>query len=105
MAGTVEAVGPNVTLFKPGDEVYGGVGAALSEYVVVREKGAIVLKPENMSFEEAAAIPIAAVTALQGLRDNGRIAAGQKVLINGASGARSSITRRTTSPRVTTGTT
>jgi NADPH:quinone reductase-like Zn-dependent oxidoreductase len=86
VAGTVEAVGTNVTLFKPGDEVFGGVSGALAEYVVAREKGAIVAKPANMTFEEAAAIPIAAITALQGLRDHGRIAAGQKVLINGASG-------------------
>ena len=86
VAGTVEAVGAKVTLFKPGDEVFGGVHGALSDYVVAREKGGIVLKPANMSFEEAAAIPIAAITALQGLRDQGRIAAGQKVLINGASG-------------------
>lgn len=86
VAGTVEAVGPNVTLFKPGDEVFGGVGGAFSEYVIAREQGAIVLKPSNLSFEEAAGIPIAAITALQGLRDQGRIAAGQKVLINGASG-------------------
>ena len=86
VAGTVEAVGPNVTLFKPGDEVFGGVGGALAEYVIAREQGAIVSKPNNMTFEEAAGIPIAAITALQGLRDQGRIAAGQKVLINGASG-------------------
>jgi NADPH:quinone reductase-like Zn-dependent oxidoreductase len=86
VAGTVEAVGKDVTLFKPGDPVFGGVGAAYSEYVVTRETGSIVMKPENLSFEEAAAIPIAAVTALQGLRDQGRIKAGQKVLINGASG-------------------
>jgi NADPH:quinone reductase-like Zn-dependent oxidoreductase len=86
VAGTVEAVGKDVTLFKPGDSVFGGVGAAYSEYVVTRETGSIVMKPENLSFEEAAAIPIAAVTALQGLRDQGRIKAGQKVLINGASG-------------------
>ena len=86
MAGVVEAIGPNVTLFEVGDEVYGGVGGAFSEYVIAREKGSIVLKPKNLSFEEAAAIPIAAVTALQGLRDNGHIAAGQHVLINGASG-------------------
>ena len=86
VAGTVEAVGKDVTLFKPGDEVFGGVGAAYSEYILAREKGAIVAKPENMSFEDAAAIPIAAITALQGLRDQGHIAAGQKVLINGASG-------------------
>ena len=86
VSGTVEAVGPNVTLFKPGDEVFGGVHGALAEYVVAREKGGIVAKPENLTFDEAAAIPIAAITALQGLRDQGHIAAGQKVLINGASG-------------------
>ena len=86
VAGTVEAVGSEVTLFKPGDEVFGGAHGAYSEYVVAREKGAIVTKPSNLSFEEAAAIPIAAITALQGLRDHGHIAAGQKVLVNGASG-------------------
>ena len=86
MAGTVEAVGAKVTRFKPGDEVYGGVHGALAAYVVAREQGNIVAKPENMSFEEAAGIPIAAMTALQGLRDSGGIKAGQKVLINGASG-------------------
>ena len=86
VAGTVEAVGPEVTLFKPGDEVFGGAHGAFAEYVVVREKGGIVAKPANLSFEEAAAIPIAAITALQGLRDQGHIAAGKKVLINGASG-------------------
>jgi NADPH:quinone reductase-like Zn-dependent oxidoreductase len=86
VAGTVEAVGPNVTRFKPGDEVFGGVGGAFSEYVIAREQGAIVAKPANISFEEAAGIPIAAITALQGLRDQGKIAAGKKVLINGASG-------------------
>ena len=86
VAGTVEAVGANVTLFKPGDAVFGGVHGALAEYAVAREQGAIVLKPENLSFDEAAGIPIAAITALQGLRDQGGIKAGQKVLINGASG-------------------
>ena len=86
MAGVVEAVGPNVTTFKPGDEVFGGVGGALAEYVIAREKGAVVHKPASLSFEEAAGIPIAAITALQGLRDQGHLAAGQKVLINGASG-------------------
>ena len=86
VAGVVEAVGPNVTLFKPGDEVFGGVHGALAEYVVGREQGAIVIKPQEMTFEEAAAIPIAAITALQGLRDHGGIKAGQKVLVNGASG-------------------
>ena len=86
VAGTVEAVGASVTQFKAGDEVFGGVHGALAEYVVAREKGGIVRKPAELSFEEAAAMPIAAITALQGLRDNGHIAAGQKVLINGASG-------------------
>jgi NADPH:quinone reductase-like Zn-dependent oxidoreductase len=86
VAGTVEAVGASVTDFKPGDEVFGGAAGALSEFVVARASGAIVLKPDNMTFEEAGAIPIAAITALQGLRDEGRIAAGKKVLINGASG-------------------
>ena len=86
MAGVVESVGPNVTLFKPGDEVFGGVNGAFGEYVIAREKGAIVHKPANLSFDEAAGIPIAAITALQGLRDSGRLEAGQKVLINGASG-------------------
>jgi NADPH:quinone reductase-like Zn-dependent oxidoreductase len=86
VAGIVEVVGSNVTLFKPGDEVFGGANGALAEYVVAGEKRAIVAKPPNMSFEEAAAIPIAAITALQGLRDQGHLSAGKKVLINGASG-------------------
>jgi NADPH:quinone reductase-like Zn-dependent oxidoreductase len=86
MSGIVEVVGANVTTFKPGDEVFGGANGALAEYAVVREKGAVVPKPANMSFEEAAGIPIAAITALQGLRDQGHLKAGQKVLINGASG-------------------
>jgi NADPH:quinone reductase-like Zn-dependent oxidoreductase len=86
VAGTVEQVGANVTRLKPGDEVFGGVRGALAQYVVARERGAIVPKPAELTFDEAAAIPIAAITALQGLRDQGRIAAGQKVLINGASG-------------------
>lgn len=85
-AGTVEAVGAKVTRFKPGDEVFGGAGGALAEYVLARETASIVPKPPQMTFDEAAAIPIAAITALQALRDQGRIAAGQKVLINGASG-------------------
>lgn len=85
-AGTVEAVGSKVTRFKPGDAVYGGRSGALAEYVAVRESRAIVIKPDNISFEQAAAVPIAAITALQGLRDQGRLQSGQKVLINGASG-------------------
>ena len=85
-AGTVQAVGPGVTRFKPGDEVFGGANGAFAEYVNVRESGALVLKPANVSFEQVATVPIAAITALQALRDKGRIQAGQKVLINGASG-------------------
>lgn len=86
-AGTVEAVGPNVKQFKPGDDVFGGRTGAFAEYVTVREeRGAIVLKPPSVTFEQAASIPVAALTALQGLRDSGHIQAGQKVLINGASG-------------------
>lgn len=85
-AGTVEAVGKAVTRFKLGDEVFGARGGALGEYVVVRESRAVVLKPANLTFEQAAAVPIAALTALQGLRDKGHIQPGQKVLINGASG-------------------
>jgi len=85
-SGTVEAVGQKVTRFKVGDAVFGGRNGALGQYVVVREAGSIVLKPANMTFEQAAAVPVAAVTALQGLRDTGKVHAGQKVLINGASG-------------------
>ena len=85
-AGTVESVGKNVTRFKPGDEVFGGAIGAFAEYLVVREDRAIALKPENMSFEQAASVTVAGLTALQGLKDKGQIAAGQKVLINGASG-------------------
>jgi NADPH:quinone reductase-like Zn-dependent oxidoreductase len=89
VAGRVEAVGKNVTQFKPGDEVFGdlfesGLGA-YAEYACARENG-LVLKPSNVTFEQAAAIPLAAVTALQALRDGGKIKSGQKVLINGASG-------------------
>jgi NADPH:quinone reductase-like Zn-dependent oxidoreductase len=85
-AGTVEAVGRNVTRFKPGDEVYGGADGAFAEYVTPRAEGSMALKPANLSFEQAAAVPIAAVTALQALRDKGQLKPGQKVLINGASG-------------------
>jgi NADPH:quinone reductase-like Zn-dependent oxidoreductase len=85
-AGTVEAVGKNVTQFKPGDEVFGGKNGAIAEYVCALADRAVVPKPANMTFEQAAAIPVAAITALQGLRDKGKIQSGQKVLVNGASG-------------------
>ncbi len=85
MAGTVQAVGRSVTRFKVGDEVFGIAGGAYGEYVRASENR-IALKPANLSFEQAAAVPVAAITALQGLRDQGGIKAGQKVLINGASG-------------------
>jgi len=83
-AGTVEAVGEGVTEFRPGDDVFGGRSGSFAEYVCVRN--AVVLKPANVTFEQAAAVPIAALTALQGLRDKGQLQPGQKVLINGASG-------------------
>ena len=85
-AGTVEAVGKNVTQFKVGDEVFGGKNGALAAYVCVLADRAVTLKPANMTFEQAAAVPVAAITALQGLRDKGKIKAGQRVLVNGASG-------------------
>jgi NADPH:quinone reductase and related Zn-dependent oxidoreductases len=85
-AGTVEAVGKNVTQFKPGDDVFGGRGGAFAEYVCRRAEGAVALKPANITFEQAAAVNIAGITALQGLRDKGKVQPGQKVLINGASG-------------------
>jgi NADPH:quinone reductase-like Zn-dependent oxidoreductase len=85
-AGTVEAVGKNVTQFKPGDNVFGGKGGAFAEYVCRRAEGAVALKPANITFEQAASVNIAGITALQGLRDNGKVQPGQKVLINGASG-------------------
>lgn len=85
-SGTVEAVGKNVTNFKPGDEVFGGKNGAIAEYLCVLADRAVVLKPANMTFEQAASVPVAAITALQGLRDKGKIQSGQKVLINGASG-------------------
>jgi len=85
-AGTVEAVGKNVTRFKPGDEVFGGRSGAFAEYVIVPDDRAMALKPSNATFEQAASMPIAAITALQALRDKGQLKPGQKVLINGASG-------------------
>ena len=85
VAGQVVAVGRNVTQFKPGDEVFGTGGGAFAEYVRASESK-VVSKPAGLTFEQAATVPVAALTALQGLRDKGRIRAGQKVLINGASG-------------------
>ena len=89
VAGQIEAIGKDVTQFKPGDEVFGDLSecgfGAFAEYVCATES-ALVLKPANLSFEEAATVPGAALAALQGLRDSGQIQSGQKVLINGASG-------------------
>ncbi len=90
VAGRIEAIGCNVKQFKPGDEVFGYLPSAtgrgtFAEYVCAREN-LITLKPANLTFEQAAAVPLAAMTALQGLRDKGNIQPGQKVLINGASG-------------------
>ena len=84
-AGTVESVGRNVTEFKPGDEVFGVRAGCLAQYVCVKQTGAVALKPTNNNFEQAASIPTALVS-LQGLRDTAQVKAGQKVLINGASG-------------------
>ncbi len=85
VAGQIEAVGKSVTQFKPGDEVFGSCRGAFAEYACALES-ALALKPENVSFEQAAAVPVAAYTALQGLRDKGKLQPGQKVLINGAAG-------------------
>jgi len=85
LAGRVEAVGKNVKDFQPGDEVFGTSGGSWAEYAVARPTK-LAPKPANASFEEAAALPIAALTALQALRDKGDVQPGQKVLINGASG-------------------
>ena len=90
IAGTVEAIGKNVGEFKPGDEEFGDMSrhgfGSFAEYVCVAESAALVLKPASMKFEDAAAMPSAAVTALQAIRDKGQIQPGQKVLVNGASG-------------------
>lgn len=85
-SGTVEAVGRNVKRFRPGDAVFGGRAGAFSEYIIIRADAALTLKPGNLTFVQAAAVPIAAITALQALRDKGQLQAGQAVLINGASG-------------------
>jgi NADPH:quinone reductase-like Zn-dependent oxidoreductase len=85
MCGQVEAIGRNITQFKPGDEVFGVCRGAFAEYGCALENK-LALKPANMSFESAAAVPVAAITGLQGLRDKGRIQQDQKVLVDGASG-------------------
>ncbi len=85
-AGVVEVVGKDVTTFGPGDEVFGGKDGAFAEYVCVREERAIVPKPANVTFEQAAAVPVAGLTALQGLHDRGGLQPGQRVLVNGGSG-------------------
>jgi len=85
-SGTVESVGKQVRNFKPGDAVFGGKNGAFAEYVSIRADRAVVPKPENLTFQQVAAVPIAAVTALQALRDKGQLKPGQKVLVNGASG-------------------
>ncbi len=86
VAGHVEAVGENVTEFQPGDEVFGAKGGAFAEYVCAGEKNFLVPKPVGLTFEQAAAVPVAGTTALQALRDKGQIQSGQRVLINGAAG-------------------
>ena len=84
-AGIVEAVGKNVTQFKPGDEVFGAANGAIAEFVCASER-MLVAKPENITFEQAGSVAVAGLTALQGLRDQGNLQPGQKVLVNGASG-------------------
>lgn len=86
VAGTVAAVGEGVTRFAVGDAVFGGADGAFAEYVLMRASGSIAAKPDALSFEQAAAVPVAALTALQALRDNAQVAPGERVLINGASG-------------------
>ncbi|MGW0195601.1 NAD(P)-dependent alcohol dehydrogenase [Nonomuraea sp. NPDC003201] len=86
LAGEVVAAGKNVTALRPGDEVYGFCRGAFAEYVSVPAEGFVVRKPAGLTFEEAAAVPVAAVTALQALRDKAQVRAGQKVLVNGAGG-------------------
>jgi NADPH:quinone reductase-like Zn-dependent oxidoreductase len=85
-AGTVESVGKDVTRFRPGDEVFGGGHGAFAEYFSISEMGALARKPANYTFEEAGTVAVAALTALQAVRDHGQVKPGHKVLINGASG-------------------
>jgi NADPH:quinone reductase-like Zn-dependent oxidoreductase len=85
VAGTVEAIGNGVTRFKPGDEVYGSANGSYAEYAAAAEDQ-LALKPANLTFEQAAAVPMAGLVALQAVRDHGKVGAGQKVLVNGASG-------------------
>jgi NADPH:quinone reductase-like Zn-dependent oxidoreductase len=85
VAGQVEAVGKNVTRFQPGDDVFGACRGAFAEYASAPER-ALVIKPTRVTFEQAASAPVAGLTALQGLRDRGRVQPGQRVLINGAAG-------------------
>src|SRR5438034_4222831 len=85
-AGTVEAVGKDVTQYKAGDDVFGGSTGAFAEYLCRRATGSVAPKPAGLTFEQAAAINIAGITALQAVRDKGKVQPGQKVLINGASG-------------------
>lgn len=86
LAGTVEAVGAAVTGLRPGDEVFGTASGTLAEYIAVRQDGVLLRKPANLTFVQAAAVPVAAFTALQALRDKGRVRPGYRVLVNGASG-------------------
>jgi NADPH:quinone reductase-like Zn-dependent oxidoreductase len=85
-AGTVESVGRRVTQYRPGDEIFGGVRGAFAEYAAAAEDGAVARKPAGVSFEDAGTLAVAGTTALQAIRDHGRVAGGQRVLINGASG-------------------
>jgi NADPH:quinone reductase-like Zn-dependent oxidoreductase len=88
MAGSVEAPGKNVTEFRPGDEVFGGLEdcGTLAEYISIRRDGVVLTKPASLTFGRAASVPVAAVTALQALREKGQVQPGNKVLVNGASG-------------------
>ncbi len=85
-AGTVQSVGKSVTRFRPGDQVFGGKHGSFAEYICVSDSDALALKPSNVSFEEAGCVAVAALTALQAIRDHGQVKPGNKVLINGASG-------------------